>query len=688
MSIVLFQFSHVTRHFTRHCSVHKKISWFLLFLVFTVVSFRLPSVSLAEEMNLLNNPSFEEVDEKGLPIGWSMNKRTYSIVGDQARTGKKCLKYINTDPDHYDFCSQRLHFTPGDIYLFSCWIKTENIVGKDTGATICIQWADQEGKYISGSFPTGIVGTRNEWTLIQGRTAPIPEKANAVTLSLYVRREMTGIAWFDDIKVEKYHPPYLNVMTTDRYRQITDGGPVVVSVGINPLIKTKTSSSDTPKLSISSKMLQKPILVAPKERKPDEVIFEFDSTPLLPGEYKIECAAIQPDSGQKEVVQLTMNRVEKYPVRKAYIDSYRRLIVDGKPFFPLGMYFGGVSDDHLEIYAKSAFNCIMPYARIDRKTLDKIDAKGVKVVYSVKDLYKGVQGLETEEKADEKVREVVEKIKDHPAIIAWYINDEYPLSRLAELIARRDMMERLDPGRPTWAVLYQIDEIREYLPTFDVAGTDPYPIATKPAAVAYNWSVRTNQGMFSKKAVWQVPQIFDWSLHKKHEARLGERAPTGQEMRAMYWMGIAGGANGLIAYCWHDLHFMDIGPSDKPRTPLIRKPFEQSWTELTHIAQEIAESFDILLSIDEPLKIQLDEYDSLSPKVGARFYGLGDTTWILLVNLTEKPLTTTLNADTFIRMTGTRLGSSDKVAVDGKKITVHLDALEPLFIGVKKDNNR
>lgn len=634
----------------------------------------------AEESNRVKNPSFEEVRD-GRPADWSMNTRSFSIVEESARTGAKCLKYVNTDPSHYDFTSQRLDFEPGDVFLFSCSIKTEKIEGPDHGATLCIQWSDKDGKYIAGSFPNGITGTRGEWTRVEGRTAPMPENAANVSISLYVRREMTGTAWFDDVTVEKYHPPLLGVITTDRYRQITDGGTVGVSVGINA--RKTLSAVAAPKLTVTGGGLAEPMTLAASEIRPDEALFSFDSTPLPAGQYTLDCSAVHPETGASESVRLTMTRVEKLPERKAYIDSHRRLILDGKPFFPLGLYFGAVPDNELEIYADSAFNCIMPYARIKRETLDKIDARGVKVIYSVKDLYDGASGLQSVEAADEAVTKTVEELKDHPAIIAWYINDEYPLTRLPELVGRRDLMERLDPGRPTWAVLYQIESIREYLPTFDVAGTDPYPIAGKPVSMAYDWSVRTNVGMFDKKAVWQVPQIFDWSLHKKTLAeRQRHRAPTGREMRAMYWMGIAGGANGLIAYCWHDLWFMDRGPSDKPRSPLVRKPFEQSWSELKGIAREIADSFDILLSVDEPMKLKLEE--SETPTVGLRLYGVGSTTWALLVNLTEEPQTVSLSAESPARVVETRLADRDAVTADGAKISVRLDALEPILVGLEK----
>ena len=79
---------------------------------------------------------------------------------------------------------------------------------------------------------------------------------------------------------------------------------------------------------------------------PDETSISFvvPTADLAPGDYVIRLDALNPGNGKTESKQLTIHRVTALPAWKSYIDSHRRLIVDGKPFFPLGMYFGGISD--------------------------------------------------------------------------------------------------------------------------------------------------------------------------------------------------------------------------------------------------------------------------------------------------------------------------------------------------------
>ena len=52
---------------------------------------------------------------------------------------------------------------------------------------------------------------------------------------------------------------------------------------------------------------------------------------------------------------------------KAYIDEHRRLILDGKPFFPIGMYWSSINEADLKLYAESKFNCLMPYGPPTRR---------------------------------------------------------------------------------------------------------------------------------------------------------------------------------------------------------------------------------------------------------------------------------------------------------------------------------
>jgi len=81
------------------------------------------------------------------------------------------------------------------------------------------------------------------------------------------------------------------------------------------------------------------------------------------------------------------------------------------------------------------------------------------------------------------VRERVSSIAGHPAVAAYLIDDE-PLaeecpSAPAQVKARADLVKSLDPGPPTFVVLYRVDELRRFAHTVDVLAVDRYPCSIR-----------------------------------------------------------------------------------------------------------------------------------------------------------------------------------------------------------------
>ena len=279
---------------------------------------------------------------------------------------------------------------------------------------------------------------------------------------------------------------------------------------------------------------------AVRQAKPDRLtsdraVLEMDASTLPVGEYTVRFTLARKDGNAKGSASMSLSRVDKLPERKVYIDASRRLIVDGQPFFPLGMYWSGVKEKELDLYAKGPFNCLMPYGSPTTNQMDACHARSLKVIYSIKDFYSGTRwapaGMKTEADEVAEIKRRMALYRHHPALIAWYINDELPVSMVDRLAARQRLMEALDPDHPTWVVLYQYDQIDAYIQTFDVIGTDPYPLPDKPAGTALTWTRATRDRSYASRALWQVPQVFDWGAYRKGEERAKSRAPTLAEMR-------------------------------------------------------------------------------------------------------------------------------------------------------------
>ena len=291
-------------------------------------------------------------------------------------------------------------------------------------------------------------------------------------------------------------------------------------------------------------------------------------------------------------------------VAKVYIDD-NTTIVNNKPFFPLGLYVGRgprsrEAFDALDEIADSPFNTILSYqinegsiAQI-RRYLDAVDQHGLKFIYSIKDLYQGTKYFPKRigryQGEEQMTRGIINEFKDHPAILAWYLNDELPVKYIPRLTKRYKLVKQLDPNHPAWIALFQVDELKSYLGTTDVIGTDPYPIPAYPMSMVSEWTQKTREAAGPKRAIWMVPQLHNAGLYRKDYA--DSPSPTLDEVRCMTYQSLVHGANGLIYYSFFDLKRDPLG-------------FESRWADVKKVGEEVKRLTPILLSTEEPPKVQL-----------------------------------------------------------------------------------
>lgn len=152
--------------------------------------------------NLARNPSFElAASNSAIAAEWNGTPQVYSLDTAVAWTGKASLKYVNQDPQRYVLCTQKVPIQPGWKCCVSVWIKTQDIAGDESGATICLEWQGKDGKWLGGMYPTGIKGTR----------------AHGSRLYLFAVNDGDG-----EGKVGFTHPEFINQVVQDA-RDFFDG---------------------------------------------------------------------------------------------------------------------------------------------------------------------------------------------------------------------------------------------------------------------------------------------------------------------------------------------------------------------------------------------------------------------------------------------------------------------------------
>ena len=395
-----------------------------------------------------------------------------------------------------------------------------------------------------------------------------------------------------------------------------------------------------------------------------EASLTLDVKDLAIGTNVVEFVLAGADGTKLGKATLDFVRTEKPIRRRVAIDRFNRTIVDGKPFFPLGAYINHIDwrgETNFSIYCQAPFNCVLPYALPQNKEcLDLCQRTNLMVIASVYHVWAGTQNAWVKKESEEEpfLRQAAELCANHPALLAWYLYDELPTSMLPRMDRRRRLMAEIDPEHPTFGCVCQIDEMKDYLPTFDVVGSDPYPIGREhikahPISMAGDWTRRTREGTFGARAMWQIPQMFDWAWYSKGGI---PKFPTRDEFRNMSYQCVAEGANGLVYYQF---------------THLIKEAetFARCWPYVCATLREIAAAIPVFLLEPGPVSVSRSSEDLL-----VRTWRDGESAWILAVNATRKPLSAEVEFEENLGMVAeTRFGIAPKA--DGKKLSFDMAPL-------------
>ncbi|MBO5940002.1 MAG: hypothetical protein J6R18_02255 [Kiritimatiellae bacterium] len=574
-----------------------------------------PSFSLKSDY--VKNGSFEVRGEENawkLSEGWKITRGVGRNGGGGLvfETSEKIKKGV--------FAEQIVDVVPNKVYDFSAWVDAKLDSAK--GIYAIAHFLDGNEKMI-GFCRTISHGAKRPWGRIWGRSIRLPPQTKKIRLRLCVPSDSIGRVCFDDVTFSPYKVEPVTAVCSSCYRNEAVAGeaPFKLFAGIDLNDVRCTTNDASVYFSFETAEGKK------ERRKASEFNSSQASVEVDPKELKIGVQNIAVEVVDKDgevlggrVLQFT--RLERRPERPVYIDRDRRVIVDGKPFFPIAVYCTRAESNIVEHVGKSPFNAIMAYHKVDWAMLDWFKANGLMASTHCGDM------TETENS----IRRRVSRLSDHPAMLAWLMNDERPLSMIDRVVARNKMIIEADKGRhPTWAVLYQVDDMRGYVGSCDAIGSDPYPICHTTTKLAYDWAEKTRMATFGAMSLWQTTQIFDWAAYKTKGVKGTDvskyRAPTLAEMKIMTWMQIACGANAIFMYSYNPLQKMDW-----------RDPFEKKWAEVCECANEIAAVTDILLSVEKAPEVK-----ELPAGIAARTWSRNGKVYLLLCNATAKSKTASLS---------------------------------------------
>ena len=209
----------------------------------------------------------------------------------------------------------------------------------------------------------------------------------------------------------------------------------------------------------------------------------------------------------------------------------------------------------------SGFNTIQTYdtsAADHLRILDRAQRYGMKVMLNCdRNLVKDPDGVE-------KMRAVVRRLKDHPALGFWYLYDE-PAGALTadKLMPFYRMLREETPEVPVAVVNCWDETWDQYSNILDIQMVDTYPIRDDawPDAPLQLMTTFISQAVALGKPVLPVVQTMSW---KSFAHQLGKqtrkemlRYPTREEMRYLMLSPLAQGVCGVFGFSFH--HAMRTG---------------------------------------------------------------------------------------------------------------------------------
>ncbi|TSD66488.1 hypothetical protein FFF34_003530 [Inquilinus sp. KBS0705] len=362
------------------------------------------------------------------------------------------------------------------------------------------------------------------------------------------------------------------------------------------------------------------------------------------------------------------------------IDRNGFTLVNGNRFFPIGIYTGkgpkpgdwGTSDESLQKMSSAGFNTVLAYTYGDRPNaadfMNRAKAHGLKVIYSVKDMYSGsAPTAKVKLSSDQLVSNYVDIVKNSPNLLAWYTNDELGMDKMALVSSAFQNIRSRDSQHIIFQVNNQINTLSSFARTADVIGTDPYVITGNNFGSlkrVTDWTHSAKAAAGSKKGVWQVVQMFDKKFQKSN---LASHPPTADEMRNIAFQSLIAGSKGLMFYAYHWLFY---GPDKK----YSEAAFNKRWPDVVQVVREVKNISPIILQ-NQIVDIKRTGFAYTQ----YRAWKSGDNLYLMLANTEQKTAANIFTVPAGNWKLKSSVGIPGKLMVAGNNVRVNL---APLGSGV------
>ena len=580
---------------------------------------------------------------------WKADSASFGFSETEGVGGSRALVWEAETPDpKWATYQYRFPVEVGRDYSYRVKARdTKPIVGRVYVRIACIAKGGKRRLFTLQGRPivnNGWKGVRKNFVEISGCTPPIPADAEAGVLEFAVMSDTTGRMVFDDLTVEAGEKTFIRYVQSGAYRDEAVGG----------------------KVKFAAYYAYDPAVCALKDRRAffayvgkdgqakrvpaDELTETYFTVTLDVGDFadgRHPVRAVLTDAKEKVLDRrsLAFTRCAVLPERRVRFDEHQRLLVDGRPFFPVGCYGCGKTEEKSDLYASLGFNATIVG---DAAAIERATKRGIKVVASACSDDTNV------------LKRICSKQIDNPNVIVWYTADELPPGFAKRQAAAIRYLHALDPNRPAFTVLDNPPTARDLLESFDVIGTDPYPICNpRPIDTCSKCPESARNATFGLRPLWQVPQAFDWHWHRKNfrKGMAVHHYPTPDEFRNMTWQAIVTGVKGIF---WYDFNWFDSDIPEAER-PAATEAFRDTVAALKKYA-------DVFLSTEPAPAVTSD-----NPALRVCAWQKGESVYVLAVSTSTEPLKAHVAPAFAAQKPQAELGPAP--SVDGQRLAYDLPAL-------------
>ena len=637
--------------------------------------------------NLLTNGDFE----KGF-ADWRESGSLWRVEDGAGYDGSKGLVWECDDATKYRYPAQYVKLEAGCAYRISALVKVDELKGVGE-PSVGFEWFDTNGTWVAGAYakPVDDNGAlKDGWVRYEGVTRTMKSSDARGGVLCLLRKGATGKVRFDNVTFERVPVNPVSFLCTSAYRDSAADGNLRVLASINADTKLHVATL-TVGLANGDVRTLKPV-----QFLNDAATFTLPVSELAMGKQKLAFRlASRKDGRIVGTAEIAFERTAadgsgragaRPSRRRVSFDSQRRMLLDGKKFFPLGHYTGAMSVEDMEQYKRGPYNFAIQYSGINTAQLDRWQKAGVFVASDVRGLIYGYPyatkiGIKTPEDTKAALRGRFEAVGSHPALVMWYLNDEAPVSMVPNTTVAHEFLHEIDPERATITCLCHPNTVRDFLPSYDVMAHDCYPIGNDKGPRSdlerVTRQMRTvEEELAAMRPLWFIPQTFDWRwcYAKERWPKCNQqylRMPTRAEMANMTWQGIACGANGIVSYSYSTIRRNAKG-----------EEFEKAWGDTCDVAFEVKKMEEVLLSDD--ITADFAKACAALPKyLPVRFYRHEGRVWMLAVNATREPMKAKLPLGSRYQDFTTKLGGGVTLLPDGSALDLDFPPMGYAFVSFK-----